>query len=128
MFLRIILFSTLILICGGAAMAQKPGPEFWRRVTCEPFESRTLLEEFEDRHGSVIIKGFTQITTVDVRGVRIDVVEMRDLGNTKGLHEAKGLVIGLRGSGERQNENRAYVDYREIDSLLNALDVIARVD
>jgi hypothetical protein len=128
MFLRTILFSTLILICGGVAMAQRPGPEFWRRVTCEPFEPRTELEAFEDRHGSVIIKGFTQITTVDVRGVRIDVIEMRDLGNTNGIRAVKGLVIGLRGGGERPNENRAFVDYREIDSLLNAIDVMARVD
>jgi hypothetical protein len=126
MFLRTILFSTLILICAGAAMGQRPGPEFWRRVTCEPFEPRTKLEELEDRHGSVIIKGYTQITTVDVRGVRIDAIEMRDLGSA--VSRAKGLVVSLRGGGERPNENRAFVDYHEIDLLLNAIDVISRVD
>ena len=126
MFIRTILFSTLILICGGAAMAQRPGPEFWRKVTCEPFEPRTKLEELEDRHGSVIIKGFTRITTVDVRGVRIDAIEMRDLGSTVG--RAKGLVIVLREGGEQPNENRAFVDYDEIDQLLNAIDAISRAD
>ena len=126
MFLRTILFSTLMLFCCGAALAQRPGPEFWRKVGCQPFEPRTKLEALDDRHSTVIIKGFTRINTVDVRGVRVDAVEMRDLGSAVG--RAKGLVITLREGGERPNENRAFVDYREIDSLLNAIDVVSRVD
>jgi hypothetical protein len=50
MILRTILFSTLILICSGAALAQRPGPEFWRKVGCQPFEPRTKLEALDDRH------------------------------------------------------------------------------
>lgn len=126
MFLRTILFSTLMLICSGAAMAQRPGPEFWRKVGCEPLEPRTKLEALEDRHSTVIIKGFTRITTVDVRGVRIDAIEMRDLGSAVG--RAKGLVVVLREGGERPNENRAFIDYDEIDLLLNAIDFVSRAD
>ena len=125
MFLRTILFSTLVLICAGTGLAQRPGPEFWRRVSCEPLEPRTKLEALEDRHSTVVIKGFTRITTVEVRGVRIDAVEMREMGN---VGRAKGLVVSLREGGERPNENRAFVDYEEIDSLLNAIDVIGRID
>ena len=126
MFLRTILFSTLMLFCCGAALAQRPGPEFWRKVGCQPFEPRTKLEALDDRHGTVIIKGFTRINTVDVRGVRVDAIEMRDLGSAVG--RAKGLVITLREGGERPNENRAFVDYDEIDLLLNAIDAVSRVD
>src|SRR5215204_2705907 len=125
MYLRTILFSTLMLACCGVAVAQRPGPEFWRKVGCEPFEPRTKLEALEDRHGTVIIKGFSRISTVEVRGVRIDAVEMREMGN---VARAKGMVIVLREGGERPNDNRAFVDYEEIDSLLNAIDVMARVD
>ena len=125
MFLRTILFSTLLLICSGAAMAQRPGPEFWRRVSCEPLEPRTKLESFEDRHSAVILKGFTRIRTVDVAGVRIDAVEIRELGN---VSRAKGVVVALLEAGERGNRNRAFVDYEEIDPLLNAIDVISRTD
>ena len=124
MFLRTILFSTLMLICCGAALAQRPGPQFWRKVTCEPFEPRTDLERLEDA-GGIIIKGFARITTVDVRGVRIDAIEIRDNGS---IVFGKGLVIVLREGGDRPNENRAFVDYEEIDRLLNAIDVISRVD
>lgn len=127
MFLRTILFSTLMLFCCGAALAQRPGPQFWRKVTCEPFEPRTNLELFEDKRG-LIIKGFTRITTVDVRGVRIDAVEMREILTPPNYNLAKGLVIALREGGERPNEDRAFVDYDEIEYLLNAIDVVGRVD
>jgi len=125
MYLRTILFSMLVLFCTGTALAQRPGPEFWRKVGCEPFEPRTKLEAIDDRHSTVVIKGFTRITTVEVRGVRIDAVEMRELGN---VARAKGLVVVLREGGERPDDNRAFVDYEEIEPLLNAIDAISRVD
>jgi len=114
-----------MLFCGGSALAQRPGPEFWRRVSCEPIEPRTKLEALEDRHSAVIVKGFTRITTVDVAGVRIDAVEMREMRN---ISPAKGVVVALREGGERPREDRAFIDYEEIDLLLNAIDAIARVD
>src|SRR5215207_8052095 len=122
---RMILFSTCMLYCCGSALAQRPGPEFWRKVSCEPLEPRTKLEALDDRHSTVIIKGFTRITTVEVRGVRIDALDMRELGN---VSRAKGIVVVLREGGERPRENRAFVDYEEIDPLLNAIDAIARID
>ena len=120
-----ILLSTLVLICAATALAQRPGPEFWRKVGCEPLEPRTKLEAIADRHSTVILKGFTRISTIEVRGIRVDAVEMREMGN---VARAKGLVIALREGGERPEDNRAFVDYEEIDSLLNAIDVISRVD
>ena len=107
-------------------MAQRPGPEFWRKVGCEPLEPRTKIEALRDRHGTVIIQGFTRITTVEVNGIRIDAIEMRDVGSAVG--RAKGIVVVLREVGERPDENRAFVDYDEIDPLLNAIDMISRVD
>jgi hypothetical protein len=123
--MRMFLASTFMLFCCGAAMAQRPGPEFWRKLGCEPFEPRTKLEAIDDRHSTVIIKGFSRITTLEVRGVRIDALEMREMGN---VSRAKGIVIVLRETGERPKENRAYVDYEEIDPLLNAIDAMSRID
>jgi len=125
MYLRTILFSTLMLFCCTSAIAQRPGPEFWRRVGCEPFEPRTKLEALEERHSAVIIKGFTRISTIEMRGIRIDALEMRELGN---VSRAKGIVVVLREGGDKPKENRAFVDYEEIDPLLNAIDVVSRVD
>ena len=126
MVLRPILFSTLMLICSGVALAQRPGPQFWRKVACEPLEPRTKLEAFDLRQGTIVVKGFARITTVDVRGVRIDAVEMRGLQSA--IDRAKGIVVVLREGGERPNENRAFVDYDDIEPLLNAIDALSRVD
>ena len=122
---RLVLSVAVLLLSCAPALAQRPGPEFWRKVSCEPFEPRTKLEALDDRHNAVIVKGFTRITTVEVRGVRIDAVEMREMGN---VHRAKGVVVSLREGGERPNENRAFVDYEELDALLNAIDAVSRVD
>ena len=126
MLLRTILCSALVLVCFGVALAQRPGPEFWRKVACEPLEPRTKLEALDNRYNAVLIKGFTRITTVEVRGIRIDAVEMRAAGSK--FDRVKGVAIALREGGERPNDNRAFVDYDEIDPLLNAIDAMARID
>lgn len=128
MHIRTILFSTLMLFCAGSAMAQRPGPEFWRRVGCEPLEPRTKLERIDDRHSTVIVKGFTRITTVEVHGVRIDAVDLCEMGN---VSRAKGIVVVVTTPTEGSNrprDQRAFVDYEEIDPLLNAIDLAARID
>ena len=129
---RVALLSALVLFCLSPALAQRPGPQFWRNGDCEPFEPRTRLEMMDRIQGDVIIKGFTRITTVEVRGVRIDAVEMRLVA--KSAFRYKGIVVSLRESqqvGDNQqriNESRAFIDYDEIDALLNAIDVASRVD
>ena len=124
--LRAIGLSTLMVlaICE-SVLAQRPGPEFWRRVSCEPFEPRTKLEAFEERYATVMIKGFTRITTVEIRSVRVDALELRDLGNST---RATGIVIALGADNERPRENRAYIDYEEISALMNGIDAVSRVD
>src|SRR5687767_3786208 len=128
---RVILLCALAFFCFSPVLAQRPGPQFWRNGDCEPFEPRTKLEMLDRLVGSVIIKGFTRITTVEVRGVRVDAVEMHQLG--RGFR-FKGVVVSLRESQpagdnrERIHESRAFIDYDEIDALLNAIDVVSRVD
>jgi hypothetical protein len=126
MFIRIILLSTLISICAGTAMAQNPGPEFWRKVGCQPLEPRTKLELLEETYSALVIKGFTRIETTDVKKVDVEAVEMRYLGkasNPRGITAAKGIAVILM-----DQQNRAWVDYDEIDPLLNAIDRLSRVD
>lgn len=122
MFLRIILFSTLVSICAGTAMAQEPGPEFWRKVGCLPLEARTKMERFEQITGGVVVKGVTRIETTDVKKLEVEAVEMHLLGNPLSANNAvKGIAIEYL-------ENRALVDYDWIDQLLNAIDTFLRID
>ena len=128
---RVVLLSAIALLCFSSALAQRPGPQFWRNGDCEPFEPRTNLEMMDRLVGSVIIKGFTRITTLDLRGIRVDAVHMRQLA---GNFRYKGVVLSLReaqpvgDNRQRTEESRAFIDYEEIDPLLNAIDVMSRVD
>lgn len=128
---RVVLLTIFVLFCFSPALAQRPGPQFWRNGDCEPLEPRTRLELLDRLQGTVIIKGFTRITTVEVRGLRIDAVEMRELGKTP---RYKGIVVSLReaqpigDNRQRIEESRAFIDYDEIDALLNAIDFISRID
>jgi hypothetical protein len=128
---RVVLLSALALFCFSPALAQRPGPQFWRNGDCEPFEPRTQLEMIDRLQDSVIMKGFTRITTVEVRGVRVDAVEMRQL---RGNWHFKGVILSLReaqpvgDNRQRTEESRAFIDYSEIDPLLNAIDIMSRID
>lgn len=128
---RVLLLAVLVLFCFSSVLAQRPGPQFWRNGDCEPFEPRTRLEMMDRLAGVVLVKGFTRITTVEVRGVRIDAVEMRQLGSNS---RYKGVVVSLReaqpasDNRDRVVESRAFIDYDEIDALLSAIDVASRID
>lgn len=128
---RVVLLSALVLFCFSPALAQRPGPQFWRNGDCEPFEPRTKLEMIDRLQSSVILKGFSRITTVELRGIRVDAVEMRQLG---GNWHFKGVVLSMReaqpvgDNRQRTEESRAFIDYDEIDPLLNAIDVMTRID
>lgn len=115
-----------VIFCG-AALAQRPGPEFRRPLACEPLEPRTKLEAIEWRYERVLVKGFSQIATISVRGadIRVDAIELKDSDSAT---RAIGLVIALRESGENPRENRSFIDYEEIDRLLKGLDAVARVN
>jgi hypothetical protein len=129
MYLRqLLVLLSLLFACCAVSVAQQPGPEFWRKLSCQPFEPRTKLEALEMKIDTVVIRGFSQITTVDIRGVRLDAIEMRVLG---GPGRAKGLVVVLPQQGSSDNrvsDNRAFVDYEEIDPLLRAIDTLSGMD
>ncbi|HKO45427.1 MAG TPA: hypothetical protein VJU84_19285 [Pyrinomonadaceae bacterium] len=124
--LATLLFLALMSVV--TVYAQRPGPQFRRPLACEPVEPRTKLEAIEGGYESVLLKGFSRIASIRVRGteIRIDAVELKD--NTSPTR-AMGIAIVMREADqERTNENRAFVDYEEIDSLLRAIDFSAKVN
>jgi hypothetical protein len=123
----VVLAILLTLVVCSADFAQRPGPQFRRELACEPFEPRTKLEALEARYERVLIKGFSQVANVNVRGasIRIDAVEMKE---TSSPLRAWGIVVSLRAASEPPRENRAYIDYEEIDPLLKALESVVRVN
>ena len=124
---RLIVLVLLLVVCCGLAFAQRPGPQFRRPLACEPVEPRTKLEAIEWQYERVLLKGFSQIATFMARDVevRVDAVELKD---TATATRAIGLVIALRETGENPRENRSFIDYDEIDRLLQGLTAIGRVN
>ena len=122
-----ITFVVVSLALCGSAVAQRPGPEFRRPLSCEPLEPRTKLEAIDSRYQRVLLKGFTQVGVLDARGgdIRIDAVELRD---TLAPSRATGIVIAIKETTEHPREERAFIDYEEIDPLVKALDTLARVN
>ena len=122
--LRPIVCSLAITLLWGAVLAQRPGPQFRRPTSCEPLEPRTKLEEFDRKYATILLKGFTQVATLNARDgdIRVDAMELRDVNNSA---RATGLAISLRTNGERIQENRSFIDYEEISSLVKGIDAIA---
>ncbi|HWN10734.1 MAG TPA: hypothetical protein VNO50_15955 [Pyrinomonadaceae bacterium] len=117
----------LLILCFSSVLAQRPGPEFRRPLACEPLEPRTRLEAIESRYERVITKGFSQFATISTRGteIRLDAIEMKDTGDST---RAIGLVIALRELADNPRENRAFIDYQEIDRLIKGMESVARVN
>jgi hypothetical protein len=126
--MRPTVFGLMILtLFFSSALAQRPGPEFRRPLACEPLEPRTKIEAIEAKYERVLIKGFSQIATLNVRGadIRVDAVELKEAASSA---RATGIIIALREPGETPRENRALIDYEEIDGLIKALESVARVN
>ena len=125
---QLVLVFAIVLLLPAIALAQRPGPQFRRPLACEPLEPRTKLEAMEaGGYEKVLIKGFSQIATLNLRGadVRIDAVELKDGSSSM---RVTGIVVALRDHGERSSENRSFIDYEEIDPLLKALDTVSKVN
>jgi hypothetical protein len=124
---RLTVLVLLLVVFCGPTFAQRPGPQFRRPLACEPVVPRTKLEAIEWQYERVLIKGFSQIATFTARDVevRVDAVELKD---TATATRAIGLVIALRETDENPRENRSFVDYDEIDRLLQGLTAIGRVN
>ena len=125
--MRLTLFALLLLmLVSSPALAQRSGPEFRRPLACEPLEPRTRLEAIDARYERILIKGFSQIANLDVRGgdIRIDAVELKD---PVAPARATGIVVAIREASENRRENRSFIDYEEIDAFTKALDAVARV-
>lgn len=115
-----------MLSCG-SVFAQRSGPHFRRPVACEPLEPRTKLEAIEGLYERVLIKGFTQVAAFNARGgdVRVDAVELKEAGSPT---RALGIVVAVREAGEKPRDNRSFIDYEQIESLIRAIDSIGRVN
>ena len=103
------------------AQRQRPTPEPDSDVPL------TKMEAFEARTGTVIMKNYTVIGDVSGFGGGATVTSYEFVDALAGRKEY-GIAIDIKESGGAQREQRAYVDYDEIDGLLKGLDYIIKID
>jgi len=89
----------------------------------------TRIEAAQQRKGSVVVKGYSEIGVVQGQSgsaIRVLAVEVSD--TTRGAKEYGVAIAVDRASGQFTREVVSYLDYEEIDSLLGAIDALARLD
>jgi hypothetical protein len=89
---------------------------------------KTKLEAFERQTGTVIIRGFT--TVGSVRGIYGGTasVEAREFTNATTGKQEFGIVVEVKEAGRLEREDRSYIDYDEIESLLRGIDYVVKID
>jgi hypothetical protein len=81
-------------VFAGASLAQRPGPEFRRPVACEPLEPRTKLEAIDAGYEKVLIKGFSQIATLNLLKALESVSKVNESVTKLASFEARYRTVG----------------------------------
>jgi hypothetical protein len=85
----------------------------------------TKLEAFEAQTGKTIIKAWGQMGTISANATVIS-VSCREATDVVSGEKESGVVVGFKTGNSR--EYRMVVDYDELDSVLEAIDYISKVD
>lgn len=85
---------------------------------------KTGIGVFEARTGAVIIKGFGQIGSLSV-GPDVLSVRCKESTDVSTGRKAYGLAIEI--AGNPLPRERIFVDYDEIDSLLNGINYLSKI-
>lgn len=85
----------------------------------------TRLEACETNVGTVIIKSYALIGTVSVKGATVSVRCKEDTDTSTGRKES-GIAVVITES-DRPAETML-IDYDDLDSLLNAIDYLSKID
>jgi len=88
-------------------------------------EVKTKLEAFEYQTGTVIIRGYSKISSVSGMGT-VD-VDCMEFTNVSSAVRDTGIVIEVKPSGKYASPERSFIDYDEIEPLLSGIDYISKV-
>lgn len=87
---------------------------------------KTQLEAFAAETGAVIIKGYSELGKVSGMGsVEVDCREFTNASNRK---KTWGILIEVTESSRLERNSKSFIDYDEIESLIEGIDYIGRID
>jgi hypothetical protein len=130
---RALLCLPLLLLCAAAVAAQEPTPQSPPPpplASPTPEEFQTRLETLMSEVGSVIVKGYTRVGSMTgSRGVAYFTAwEVTD-ARTGRREQGVGVEISDTTPNRRDLfEERAYIDYDELDPLIRGIDYMMKLD
>lgn len=85
---------------------------------------KTKIEAFQIQKGTVVIKGYSEVGRLNAMGsVEVSAMEFTDAATNR---KQLGVLIEIKESGRLENEDRSFIDYDEVDSLVKGLDYISK--
>jgi hypothetical protein len=96
-------------------------------VVVNPTPPATNLQRMEVEKGRVIIKGYSDVARITGErnsAVRVIAIRMTDDNNAK----ESGVVLVVASARGADVTATSYIDYDELDSLINALDALQKAD
>ena len=94
----------------------------------ETEEPRTKLESFAAQHGSSIVKRFSGIGSLTGDYGTSLSVDIMQFTNARTGEKTHGITVDVVEGGRLEKSNLSYIDYDEIQSLIDGLVYIAAVD
>jgi len=88
----------------------------------------TKLAAFQAKTGAVIIQGFSKIGTVPALYGAHVTIQAKEYANASDGSREYGMTIEVKEGGTLERENTSYIDYDELESLLNGIDYIVKID
>ena len=112
-------FLLLAISCHAQQRVPQPQPKIE--------ESQTKIEVFQAKTGVVLIKGYSELGSINGLGGTVSVTSYEFTDAQTGRKEY-GIGIEAKESSRLEREARSYVDYDEISSLIAGIDYISRFD
>ena len=100
------------------------GGFIWTAAAQDTNDLRTELGQFENRTGTIIVKGYGQVGSVAAGAVEIS-VRCKETTDVSLGRKVYGLSIGINSNGSPLE--RIYVDEDEITGLLGGLDYLVKI-
>jgi hypothetical protein len=99
-------------------------PAMAQQLSQSESSPKTKIEAFQVQTGTVVIKGYSEIGQIKAMGsVKVRAMEFTDAATNK---KQTGVLIEIKESGRLESEDRAFIDYDEVDALLKGLDYISK--
>jgi hypothetical protein len=111
----------LIAFCSNVFSQAKPA------ATPTDTKPKTDLELFQEKYGAVIVKGYSELPVINGSGgsFQLTVMEFRNPGTGS---KVKGLIAEVTPGERYATSSRSFVEYGEIDSLINGIGYISKID